>query len=239
MFTNEKLQVDDNSGDTDGHRYRSLVGQLIYLTYTQLDIAFTVLVLSRYTNNPSKTHAGIGKRVLRYLAGMTNYGLWYTRGVECKLVGSSDSDWGGSMEDKKSTSGVVFGLGSAAISWMSKKQEVIALSTTKAQYVALAAAGCQGLWLRKLMEDCCIGSKETTEIRCDNKFEIAIVKNPMHHGRTKHVDIKFHFIRNLVANGTVTVKHYSIEDQHADLLTKPLSIQKHIMLRSQQGVRNL
>lgn len=154
MITSDKLQADDVSGDSDAKRYRSLVGRLIYLSHTRPDITFAVGVLSRHMSKPSKVHAGAGKRVLRYLAGIVDFGLNYTRSTECKLEGLSDTDWGGSLEDRKSTSGVVFNLGSAAVSWMSKKQEVIAMLTTEAEYVAVSSAACQCLWLKKLMKDC-------------------------------------------------------------------------------------
>lgn len=239
MCTSDKLQAVDCSGDAEIGRYRSLVGQLIYLTHSRPDISFVVGVLSRYMNKPSKIHAGAGKRVLRYLAGTADFGLWYAHANECKLVGFSDSDWAGSLEDRRSTTGVVFNLGTAAISWMSKKQEVISLSTTEAEYVAASAAACQCLWLRKLMNDCGLECKEASEIWCDNKSTIAIAKNPMHHGRTKHMDIKFHFIRNLISEGVIVLKHCSTDEQQADILTKPLSVQKHNQLRAQMGVCNL
>lgn len=110
--------------------------------------------------------------------------MWFAHENECKLEGFSDSDWAGSLPDRRSTIGVVFNLGSAAISWMSKKQEVIALSTTEVEYIVVLAAACQYLWLRKLMDDCGIGCKKETEIWVDNNFAIAIAKSPMHHGRT-------------------------------------------------------
>lgn len=143
------------------------------------------------------------------------------------------------MDDRRSTSGVVFGLGSGAVSWMSKRQEIIALSTTEAEYVALSSAVCQCLWLRKLMEDCEMKTDEATIIWCDNRSAIAIAKNPLHHGRTKHIDIKFHFIRSMIGDGTIIVKHCSTDDQHADLLTKALTVKKHNQMRMQLGICNL
>lgn len=125
----------------------------------------------------------------------------------------------------------MFSLGTGAITWMSKRQEVIALSTTEAEYVAVSAAACQCLWLRKLMEDCDLKTEGATIIWCDNKSTIAIAKNLLHHGRTKHIDIKFHFIRSLIDNGTIAVKHCTTNEQHADLLTKAFTVKKHDMLK--------
>lgn len=121
MFANDKLHAEDGSGDADSRRYRSLIRCLIYLTHTRPDITFTVRVLSRYMSKPSKAHAEVGKAVPGYLAGKVDYGLNYTHGAKCKLEGYSDNDWGGSLEDRKNTLGVVFNIGLATIAWMSKK----------------------------------------------------------------------------------------------------------------------
>lgn len=174
-------------------------------------------------NKASKTHAGAGKQVLRYLARIIDYRLWYAYSNGCKVVGFSDSDWAESLEDRKSTSWVVFKLGSTIVLWISKKQEVIALSTIEDEYIAISSVACQCLWLRKLLGDCGIEGKDATEIWCDNKSAIAIARNLMHHRRTKHIDIKFHHFRNLICNGIVMIlKHCSTTEQITDLLTKPL-----------------
>lgn len=185
-----KLQGDDNSGEVDAKSYRSLIGKLMYITHSRPDITYSVHLLSRFMNKPTKLHFSAGKRILRYLAGTLNYGIWYKRTDSLNLEGFSDSDWGGCLEDRKSTTGVVFSLGSGAISWLSKKQEVIALSSTEAEYIALCAAICQGIWLSRVLGDCGVKLANPFVMWCDNKACIQIANNPVQHGRTKHIDVK-------------------------------------------------
>ncbi|KAK9665921.1 hypothetical protein RND81_14G146000 [Saponaria officinalis] len=155
MNVNEKLQREDGTGPADGKLYRSIVGGLNYLTHTRPDISFPVSVVSRYMHKPTKQHLGAAKRILRYVAGSLNAGIWYTKVSDSnfKLVGYSDSDHAGSLDDRKSTSGNVFSLGSGAITWSSKKQETVALSSSEAEYAAISSASRQALWLQKLLLD--------------------------------------------------------------------------------------
>ena len=136
MATNQKLQLDDGSDKVDERLYRSLVGSLIYLTNTRPDIVQSVSLLSRFMHNPSRIHYAVAKRVLRYLKGTKNHGLKYVHNEDNRLIGYTESDWGGSLDDGKSTSGYVFFLGTNAISWSSKKQKTTALSSTEAEYVS-------------------------------------------------------------------------------------------------------
>ncbi|XP_074297812.1 secreted RxLR effector protein 161-like [Silene latifolia] len=153
MNINEKLQRNDGTLSADEKLYRSLVGGLNYLTHTRPDIAYCVSVVSRYLHSPTKQHLGAVKRVLKYLAGTVEYGIWYTKSENFKLMGYTDNDWVGSIDDRKSTSGCVFGLGSGAVTWSLKKQETVALSSSEAEYVAAGAAGRHAVWLRKLLAD--------------------------------------------------------------------------------------
>lgn len=143
MYINEKFQCDDGFGDAEDGRYINLIVRLIYLTHSRLDISYIMEELSRYMDRPSRFHVEAAKRVLRYLAGIVDYGLNYTHASECRLVGFSYIDWGGNMDDQKSTTGVVFSLGLGVITWMSKKQEVIALLTIEAEYIANSSPACQ------------------------------------------------------------------------------------------------
>lgn len=128
---------------SDPMMYRSLVGKLLYLTHSRPDICFPVSYLTRYMSCPSLCHFSAAKRVLRYLAGTKEFGLWFSRGDEGILEAFSDSDWGGSLPDRKSTSGMLIRLGLSSISWSAKKQEIVALSTTEAEYVAATSTACQ------------------------------------------------------------------------------------------------
>ncbi|KAI3821705.1 hypothetical protein L1987_09277 [Smallanthus sonchifolius] len=147
-----KLSKEDREEQIDPSLYRSLVGSLMYLTNTRPDIMFTVSKISRFMEEPTKTHWEAGKRILRYIKGTLDYGIVYTEGNR-KLVGFSDSDYAGNLDESKSTSGYVFHLGSGVISWQSKKQKAIALSSTEAEYIALSLAGCQAIWIKGILDE--------------------------------------------------------------------------------------
>ena len=194
MNVNEKLQLVDGIEKADGSYFQSLVGGLIYLTQTCPNIAFSVGVISRFVHSPMKHHLGVAKRVLHYIVGTTTFGLWYSHNFNLTICGFSDSDYAGSLDDKKSVSRNFFTLGSAAITWSSKKQSTAALSSSEAEYVAAASSTFQALWLRKLLTDLHQAQNGTTKIFCDNLSVIAMTKNPVFHGRSKHIDIRHHFI---------------------------------------------
>ncbi|XP_039123455.1 secreted RxLR effector protein 161-like [Dioscorea cayenensis subsp. rotundata] len=209
---NEKLHLYDNSGEIDPVRNRRIVGALLYLTHTHPDITHAVSMVSRFMQSPSVFHFGSVKRILRYISGTINYGIHYKKCEEFKLIGYSDSDWSGSQDDQRSTTGWVFSLGSGAIAWFSKKQAITALSSTEVEYISLTAAICEALWLRRLLDD--LGEKQVVSsvIHCDNRSALSIAKNPILHGQTKHIDTRFHFIRDLVKDEVILVKHCKTDD---------------------------
>ncbi|KAH9756360.1 hypothetical protein KPL71_016050 [Citrus sinensis] len=176
------------------------------------------------------------KRVLRYVKGTCNFGIKFTRSKEFKLFGYSDSDWGGSIDDMKSTSGYCFTLGSGVFSWSSKKQEIVAQSTAEAEFVATTAAVNQALWLRKILIDLNLEQEESTEILVDNQAAIAISQNPVFHGKTKHFNIKLFFLREVQKNGVVSLVYCKTEDQVADVFTKPLPVSKFEFFITKLGV---
>ncbi|XP_047261116.1 secreted RxLR effector protein 161-like [Capsicum annuum] len=154
MNINEKLQqVNEEEELIDARRFRSLVGGLIYLTHTRPDIAFSVGVVSRFMHQPSKVHYGAAKRILRYIGGTLDFGIWYSRTNNFKLCGYTDSDYGSSLDDRRSLSANVFTLGSDAVTWSSKKQATATLSTLETEYVAVTSAACQAVWLRRVLAD--------------------------------------------------------------------------------------
>ncbi|XP_058723232.1 secreted RxLR effector protein 161-like [Vicia villosa] len=148
LITNEKLQKNDGAPEADASKYISLIGSLLYLTATQPDIMYATSLLSRFMQSPSQIHFGEGKKILRYLQGTEEFGLWYTTKTNSELLGYIDGDWAGSLDDMKSTS-----LGSGIFSWASKKQATVAQSTAEAEYVAAAEAMSQAIWLRRILED--------------------------------------------------------------------------------------
>ncbi|KAG8493234.1 hypothetical protein CXB51_010575 [Gossypium anomalum] len=216
--------------------YRSLIGCLLYLTATRPDIMFAVSLLSRFMHCCNVQHFQAAKRVLRYIKGTLNYGLLFSKAAELRLKGYTDSDWAGSKDDMKSTSGYAFTLGSAMVCWSSKKQSLVAQSTAEAEYVAAASAVNQAIWLRKILADLNLIQEEATEILCDNKSAVAIAKNPVFHGRTKHFDIKLHVIREMEQACEIKLVHCNSENQIADILTKGLGVSRFNKLRELMGV---
>ena len=200
-----KLTKEDSNKDFDPKLYKSIVGSLMYLTATRSDIMHAVSLISRFMERPKETHWQAAKRILRYVNGTKGFGILYSSSESFMLTGYTDSDWAGSVDDRKSTSGYVFHMGSGAISWASKKQPVVSLSTAEAEYVAATAAACQEVWLRRVLRDLCHEQEKGTTIYCDNSSTIALSKNSVFHKRTKHIDTKFHFICELVNNGEIVL----------------------------------
>ncbi|KAL0377326.1 UNVERIFIED_CONTAM: Retrovirus-related Pol polyprotein from transposon RE1 [Sesamum radiatum] len=236
LVTGEKYKKEDGSEKVNGSIYKSLIGSLLYLTATRPDIMFATSLLSRFMQSPSQVHYGAAKRILRYLQGTKDFGIWYKSTNDAKLVGYTDSDWAGSADDMKSTSGYTFSLGSGIFSWASKKQATVAQSSAEAEYIAAAAASNQATWLRRILEDMGEKQEEPTTIYCDNKSAIAITKNPVQHNRTKHIDIKYHALREATTRGEIELKYCSTEEQLADMFTKALLRDKFEELRTKIGV---
>lgn len=237
--TNNKLvKTGENDETVDQGLYQSAVGSLLYLSiWTRPDITYAVSNVAKFCSNPSKEHWTAVKRIMRYLKGTMNYGLWYDRSSSDECVGYSDADWAGDINDRKSTSGYMFQIGGTAISWRSKKQSCVALSTAEAEYMALASAAQEAIWMQQLVGD--LNSKQTNSmvIYEDNQSAICMSKNPQFHGRAKHIGIKYHFIREQVEKGTVVLKYCPSKDMVADMLTKGLTKDQFNKLRTMAGVR--
>ena len=229
-----KLKGEDAINPTS---FRSLIGSLRYIVNTRPDLAYAVGVVSRYMEAPGKEHWTAVKRILRYLKGTVGYDCKYRRGGEMQpmLLGYSDSDYASDIEDRKSTTGVVYFLGKSVVTWSSQKQKIVALSSCEAEYVA-AAAACQGIWLSRLIADM-LGTKEAiVKLLMDNMSAIALSRNPVHHERSKHIDTKYHFLRECIEEGKVEVDHIGTAEQLADIFTKSLGRVKFVELRSALGV---
>ena len=236
LIANEKLKKEDGSQEVDASIYRSLVGSLLYLTATRPDIMYATSLLSRFMHNPRQIHLGVARRVLRYIQGTLDYGILFERKVEPKLIGYCDSDWGGCLDDMKSTSGYVFTLGSGVFSWGSKKQQTVAQSSAEAEYVSASLATSHAIWLRRILNDIGENQGEATQLFCDNKSAIAMTKNPVHHSRAKHIALKHHFIREAVEENENEIGYCKTEDQVADIFTKALPREKFEYLRELMGV---
>jgi hypothetical protein len=230
-----KLTKDENGKLVNATSFRQMTGCLMYLLASRPDLTFSVCLIARYMERPTELHLAAAKRVLRYLKGSFDFGILYKRNCELKLEGWSDSDYDGDLDDRKSTSGYVFMLGSSPISWSSKKQPIVTLSTTEAEYVSAASCACQAIWLRRIL-DHLLQTQKCTTIHCDNSSSIKLSKNPVMHGRCKHIDVRYHFLRDLTKEGVVELIHCSTQDQVADIMTKALKLDLFCDLRNRLGV---
>lgn len=177
------------------------------------------------------------KRILRYLRGTLSLGLWYTSGhVDWDVIGFADSDWGGDLDTRRSTAGFLFSVNSTAFAWMSKLQPVVTLSSAEAEYIALSSCASHASWFRQLLSELYLKQNQPTKLYVDNQSAIAIAKNPVYHDRSKHIDVRFHFLRDLVAAEVVALANVNTKNQLADILTKALPTQAFARLRSMLGV---
>jgi hypothetical protein len=179
------------------------VGSLRYLVNTRPDLAFSLGYVSRYMEDPHEDHLIAVKHILRFVAGTSDVGVFYPKrnGDRAELQGYSDSDLAGDLDNRKSTTGVLFFHGRSPISWQSTKQRVVALSSCEAEYIATATAAYQGVWLARLLLELRDAEVQVQVLRVDNKFTISLVKNPVHHDRSKHIDVRYHMIREYEQTG--------------------------------------
>ena len=182
-------------------------------------------------SKPSSMHWVMVKSILRYLKGTLDVKLCLG-GMALTLKGYCDADWGGDVNSRRSTMGYVFFLGQGAISWSSKRQPTIALSTTEAEYMAASQSVKEAIWFRELMADVGCVQERATMIICDNQGCIALAKNPKHHSRTKHIDVQHHFIREKVEEEVIELRYCPTQEMVADVLTKALARDKHEAMRS-------
>ena len=212
-----------------------MIGSLLYLTASRPDLAFSVGVCARFQAQPKESHLLAVKRIIRYVHGTTDLGLWYSCDTNVSLAGFSDADWAGNVDDRKSTSGACFYYGNNLIAWLSKKQASISLSTAEAEYIAAGSCCTQLLWMKQMLLDFGMVVDSLT-VFCDNTSAINISKNPVQHSRTKHIDIRYHFIRELVEDRTISIEYVDTLNQLADIFTKPLDSQRFLSLRKSIGV---
>lgn len=220
--------------------YREAVGGLLYIAQgTRPDISYAVNVVSKFGTNPGKAHWSAVKRILRYLKGTIDAKLEYTKGGG-ELTGFCDADWANDTDDRRSITGYCFLKQSGAISWCSKRQKTIALSTAEAEYMSLSAITQEALWLRQMEKEFNVNGHvklSPTRIYCDNMSAIDLSKSMGCHARTKHIDIRHHFIRQHVELRNVNIQHIGTDEMIADVLTKPLFKPKHQKFIEGLGVK--
>jgi hypothetical protein len=192
-------------------------------------------VCARFQANPKESHLTPVKRIIRYVNDTFPYGIWYSRETNLVVTGYSDVDWAGNADDRKSTSGGCFYVRNNLVAWMSKKQASISLSTTEAEYIAAGSCCTQLLWMKTLLGDYGF-SQDTMIINCDNTSAINISKNPVQHSRTKRINIRHHFLHDLVESEIVSLSFIPTDNQLANILTKPLDGSRFEFLRKAIGV---
>ena len=239
MDTTVKLGEKDGSAPVDKGRYQRLVGKLIYLSHTRPDISFPVSMVSQFMNNPTEQHMTVVTKILRYLKMTPGKGLFFQRTTNREIDIYSDADWAGSITDRRSTSGYCSFVWGNLVTWRSKKQPVVARSSAEAEFRAMAQGICEGIWLKRLLEELRVPVKYPMILHCDNQAAISIAKNPVHHDRTKHVEIDRHFIKEKIEQGIFEVSYTPTHCQTADILTKALARSKYEDLIKKLGMINI
>jgi hypothetical protein len=223
MSASVKLVKEGSTSLADGgYPYRELVGSLLYLSVcTRPDISQAVGALARFVSAPQKEHWDAARALLRYVRGTSSFGIWY--GFKRGLHGWCDADYAGDLVTRRSTTGFVFTLNGGAVSWSSRLQPTVAVSTAEAEYMSAASAAKEALWLRKMFAS--FGVDVTpVHLWCDNQAAIKLIKHPISSMRSKHIDVQHHFVRERVARGELVFEYCATADMVADCLTKPLSV---------------
>nr|GEZ09778.1 retrovirus-related Pol polyprotein from transposon TNT 1-94 [Tanacetum cinerariifolium] len=221
IATKPKLDADLSGNPIDQTDYRSKIRSLMYLTSSRPDIVQVVCYCARYQSRPTEKHLKEVKRIFRYLRGTINMGLWYPKGYRFGLIAFSDADHAGCIDTCKSTPGGIQFLGDKLVSWMSKKQDCTAMSSTEAKYMALSTSYAQVMWIRTQLQDYGL-NYNNIPLYCDSQSAIAISCSPVQHSHTKHIHTRYHFIKEHVENGIIELYFARTEYQLADMFIKAL-----------------
>ncbi|KAK6115540.1 hypothetical protein DH2020_007809 [Rehmannia glutinosa] len=236
-----KSDLSTTSGDPlpDPSVYRRLVGRLLYLTITRPDLSYSIQTLSQFMSNPTSTHLTAAHRVLRYIKSTPGKGLFYSANSPLQLIGFCDADWARCKETRRSISGFAIFLGDSLISWKAKKQPTISRSSTETEYRVVASISCEVQWFVYLLHDMKIQHPQPATIYTDNTSAIPITQNPVLHSRTKHIDVRYHFIRDHVEKKDITLEYISTDKQLANIFTKPLCESRFEELKNELGLIEL
>jgi hypothetical protein len=238
MGTDGHLDLNKGGKSVDQKAYRSMIGSLLYLCASRPDIMLSVCMCARFQSGPKECHLVAVKRILRYLVSTPCFGIWYPKGSTFDLIRYSDSHYARCKVDRKSTLGTCQFLGRSLVSWSSKKQTFVALSTTEAEYVAAGQCCAQLLWMRQTLRDFGYNLSKVP-LLCDNESAIRLTNNPVEHRRTKHIEIRHHFLRDHQQKGDIDIYHISTKNQLADIFTKPLDEKRFCRLHSELNVLDL
>ncbi|GKA32588.1 retrovirus-related pol polyprotein from transposon TNT 1-94 [Tanacetum coccineum] len=238
MATKPKLDADLSGEPVDQTDYRSKIGSLMYLTSSRPDIVQAVCYCARYQARPTEKHLKEVKRIFRYLRGTIHMGLWYPKGYSFELTAFSDADHAGCVDTRKSTSEGIQFIGDKLVSWMSKKQDCTAMSSAKAEYVALFVSCAQVMWMRTQLQDYGFNYNKIP-LYYDSQSAIAISCNPVQHSHTKHIHTRYHFVKEQVENSIIELYFVITEYQLADMFTKALPEERFQYLVRRIGMRCL
>ncbi|GJU09081.1 retrovirus-related pol polyprotein from transposon TNT 1-94, partial [Tanacetum coccineum] len=237
MVEKSKLDEDKEGKAVDPSHYRGMIGTLLYLTASRPDLQFAICMCARYQARPTEKHLNAVKRIFRYLKGTVHRGLWYPKDSSIALTAFADADHAGCQDTRRSTSGSMQLLGDRLVSWSSKRQKSAAISSTEAEYIALSGCCAQILWMRSQLTDYGFGFNKIP-MYCDNKSAIALCCNNVQHSRSKHIDIRFHFIKEHVENGVIELYFVNTEYQLTDIFTKALGRKRIEFLINKLGMRS-
>nr|XP_016465398.1 PREDICTED: uncharacterized mitochondrial protein AtMg00810-like [Nicotiana tabacum] len=231
-----KLKAKDGVPLSNLTFYRKLIGKLNFLTNTRLDIAYGVQHLSQFIQDPREPHLKAVYHMLRYLKGDPTMGLYFSNEGDLFVAAYCDSDWAACPNSRRSVSGYIVFLGGSPISWKSKKQETISLSSAEAEYKALRKVVGELVWLSRLLEELTVSINLPIPVHCDSLSALHIARNPVFHKSTKHIEVDCHFVRTKLQEGLISLHHIGIGQQLADVLTKALTVIKHYSVLSKLGV---
>ncbi|GJW21364.1 retrovirus-related pol polyprotein from transposon TNT 1-94 [Tanacetum coccineum] len=235
MVEKSKLDEDKEGKVVDPSHYHGMIGTLLYLTASRPDLQFAICMCARYQARPTKKHLHAVKRIFWYLRGTVNRGLWYPKDSLIALTAFADADHAGCQDTRHSTSGSMQFLGDRLVSWSSKRQKSAVISSTEAEYIAMSGCCAQILWMRSQLTDYGLGFNKIP-MYCDNKSAIALCCNNVQHSRSKHIDIRFHFIKEHVENGVIELYFVNMEYQLADIFTKALAKERIEFLINKLGM---
>ncbi|XP_039169649.1 uncharacterized mitochondrial protein AtMg00810-like [Eucalyptus grandis] len=235
----EGISKDDDPVLKDPSGYQRLVGKLIYLTMTRPDISYAVQTLSQFMHSPKQSHFDAALKIVKYLKKCPGLGILLSRKCDMKMTAYCDADYATCPISRRLVTGYCIKFGESLLSWKTKKQPTVSLSSAEAEYRAMAKTTCQIVWMRGLLKDLGIEVQGPTRVYCDNDAALKLAVNPIVHERTKHIEVDCHFTREKIQEGMIETRGIGTMEQPADIFTKPLCQRQHAYLLSKLGVLDI